>query len=35
MFDEFLEVLKDSNFDETPVDAKTFVEGEDYLAQPP
>jgi hypothetical protein len=35
MFDEFLEVLKDSSFDETPVDAKTFVEGEDYLAQPP
>jgi len=35
MFDEFLEVLKDSNFDETPVDAKTFVEGEDFLAQPP
>jgi hypothetical protein len=35
MFDDFLEVLKDSNFDETPVDAKTFVEGEDYLAQPP
>jgi hypothetical protein len=35
MFDEFLEVLKDSNFDETPVDAKTFVEGEAYLAQPP
>ena len=35
MFDEFLEVLKDSNFDETPVDAKTFVEGEDYLGQPP
>jgi hypothetical protein len=35
MFDEFLEVLKDSHFEETPVDAKTFVEGEDYLAQPP
>ena len=35
MFDDFLEVLKDSNFDETPVDAKTFVEGEDYLGQPP
>lgn len=35
MFDEFLEVLKDSNFEEIPVDAKTFVEGEDYLGQPP
>jgi hypothetical protein len=35
MFDEFLEVLKDNNFEEVPVDAKTFVEGEDYLAQPP
>ena len=35
MFDEFLEVLKDNNFAEMPVDAKTFVEGEDYLNQPP
>jgi len=35
MFNDFLEVLKDSNFDEMPVDAKTFVEGEHYLAQPP
>jgi hypothetical protein len=35
MFDEFLEVLKDNNFEEIPVDAKTFVEGEDYLGQPP
>jgi len=35
MFDEFLEVLKDDNFEEYPVDAKTFVEGEAYLAQPP
>ena len=35
MFDEFLEVLKDNNFAEKPVDAKTFVEGEDYLGQPP
>jgi hypothetical protein len=35
MFDDFLEVLKDSHFDEIPVDAKTFVEGEDYLGQPP
>jgi hypothetical protein len=35
MFDEFLEALKNNNFKETPVDAKTFVEGEDYLGQPP
>jgi hypothetical protein len=35
MFDDFFEVLKDNNFDETPVDAKTFVEGEAYLGQPP
>ena len=35
MFDEFLEVLKNNNFAEIPVDAKTFVEGEEYLGQPP
>lgn len=35
MFDEFLEVLKADNFEERPVDAKTFVEGEDFLNQPP
>jgi hypothetical protein len=35
MFDEFLEVLQADNFVEKPVDAKTFVEGEDYLNQPP
>jgi len=35
MFDEFLEVLKNNNFEEIPVDAKTFVEGEDFLGQPP
>ena len=35
MFNEFLEVLKDNNFAEIPVDAKTFVEGEDFLGQPP
>ncbi len=35
MFDEFLEVLKADNFAERPVDAKTFVEGEDFLNQPP
>jgi hypothetical protein len=35
MFDDFLEALKDENFNEIPVDAKTFVEGEAYLGQPP
>jgi len=35
MYDEFLEVLKDNNFRETPVDARTFVEGENFLGQPP
>ena len=34
MFDDFLEVLKDNPFSETPVDVKTFVEGEDFLNQP-
>lgn len=35
MFDDFLDALKSDAFDEVPVDAKTFVEGEDYLGQPP
>ena len=35
MFDDFLEALKSDNFAERPVDVRTFVEGEDYLAQPP
>ena len=35
MFNEFLEVLKDNSFEEVPVDAKTFVEGEQFLGQPP
>lgn len=35
MFDDFLDALKSDAFDEIPVDAKTFVEGEDYLGQPP
>ena len=35
MFNDFFEVLKNNNFEETPVDAKTFVEGEHYLNQPP
>jgi len=34
MFDDFLEALKDNHFAETPVDVKTFVEGEAYLGQP-
>jgi hypothetical protein len=34
MFNDFLEVLKDNNFEETPVDAKTFVEDEKFLGQP-
>jgi hypothetical protein len=35
MFDDFLEALQDNSFSENPVDVKTFVEGEDYLNQPP
>lgn len=35
MFNDFLEALQDNHFEETPVDAKTFVESPDYLAQPP
>jgi hypothetical protein len=35
VFDDFLEVLEDSPFEEDPVDVKTFVEGDDYLGQPP
>jgi hypothetical protein len=35
MFDEFLDALKSDSFAERPVDAKTFVEGEAYLGQPP
>jgi hypothetical protein len=35
MFNEFLEALQADHFDETPVDARTFVEGEAYLGQPP
>jgi hypothetical protein len=34
MYDEFLEALKDNNFEEIPVDAKTFVEGDAFLGQP-
>ncbi len=35
MFDDFLDALKSDNFSEIPVDAKTFVEGEAFLGQPP
>ena len=35
MFDDFLDALKSDNFSERPVDARTFVEGEDFLNQPP
>lgn len=35
MFDDFLEALKSDSFAERPVDAKTFVEGDAYLGQPP
>jgi hypothetical protein len=35
MFNDFFEVLKDNNFEEIPVDARTFVEGTEYLNQPP
>lgn len=35
MFDDFLDALKNDNFEETPVDAKIFVESPDYLGQPP
>ena len=34
-FNDFLEVLKENQFDAIPVDAKTFVESSDYLGQPP
>lgn len=34
MFDDFLDALQDSPFEEKPVDARTFVEGEAYLNQP-
>jgi len=35
MFNDFLEALQDSPFEEDPVDVKTFVESPDYLGQPP
>jgi hypothetical protein len=33
-FNDFLEALADSHFEERPVDAKTFVEDEKFLGQP-
>jgi hypothetical protein len=35
MFNDFFEVLKADNFEEKPVNAKEFVEGEAFLNQPP
>ena len=35
IFNDFLEALRDDHFEEIPVDARTFVEGEAYLGQPP
>lgn len=35
MFNDFIEALQDSPFEESPVDVKTFVESPDYLGQPP
>lgn len=34
-FDDLLEVLQDSEFEEIPVDLTTFIQGEDYLGLPP
>ena len=35
MFNDFFDALKDEQFEEIPVDVKTFVESPDYLGQPP
>ena len=35
MFNDFFDALKDEQFEELPVDVKTFVESPDYLGQPP
>jgi hypothetical protein len=35
IFNDFLDALKSDNFAAIPVNAKTFVEGEEYLGQPP
>jgi hypothetical protein len=34
MFNEFIDVLKENHFVETPVDVKTFVQSPEYLGQP-
>ena len=34
-FNDFFEALQDNQFEENPVDAKTFVESPDFLNQPP
>jgi hypothetical protein len=34
-FNDFFEALQDNQFDENPVDVKTFVESPDFLNQPP
>ena len=34
MFNDFIEVLKENHFVETPVDVKTFVQSPEYLGQP-
>jgi len=35
MFDDFLEILDEDDFEEKPVDIKTFVESKDYLGLEP
>jgi hypothetical protein len=35
MFNDFFEILKENQFEENPVDVKTFVESPDFLGQPP
>ncbi len=34
-FNDFFEALQDNQFEENPVDAKTFVESPDFLNQRP
>ena len=34
MFNDFIDVLKENHFIETPVDVKTFVQSPEYLGQP-
>ena len=34
-FNDFFEALQDNQFEENPVDVKTFVESPDFLGQPP